>query len=60
MFELFWKVTLKAIKHQVTLLLIFCSSEFLSGKLMAFYELVIVFFSQPLLRDVGCHLHLLG
>lgn len=49
MFELFWKVTLKAIKHQVTLLFMFCSSEFLSGKLKAFYELVIVLFHNPCL-----------
>lgn len=47
MLELFWKVTLKAIKHQVTLLLMFSSSEFLSGKLKAFYELVIVLFHRP-------------
>lgn len=51
MFEVFWKVTWKAIKHQVTLLLMFCSSEFLSGKLKAFYELVIVLFHNPCL---GC------
>lgn len=51
MFELFWKVTLKAIKHQVTLLLMFCSCEFLSGKLKAFYELMIVLFHSPCL---GC------
>lgn len=51
MFELFWKVTLKAIKHQVTLLFMFSSSEFLSGKLKAFCELVIVLFHHP---HLGC------
>lgn len=51
MFVLFWKVTLKAIKYQVTLVLMFCSSEFLSGKLEVFYELVIVLFHHP---GLGC------
>lgn len=51
MFVLFWKMTLKAIKHQVTLLLMFYSSEFLSGKLKVFYELVIVLFHHP---GLGC------